>query len=97
MRTRTVTEREFPPLTELLAPSRLQPINLRVKASLVAEARRHDVNISEVLNRALLEHLRQLRRERWLGDAFAAIHAYNVRVETEGLLLDALSSDRSDE
>lgn len=97
MRIHTVTEPEFPPLTQLLAPSRLQPINLRVKASLVAEARRHDVNISEVLNRALLAHLRQLRRERWLGDAFAAIHAYNVRVENEGLLLDALADDRREE
>jgi antitoxin CcdA len=92
-----VIEPEFPPLTQLLAPSRLQPINLRVKASLVAEARRHDVNISEVLNRALLQHLRQLRRERWLGDAFAAIHAYNVRVENEGLLLDVLNDGQRDE
>ena len=50
-----------------------------------------------MLNRALLQHLRQLRRERWLGDAFAAIHAYNVRVESEGLLLDASSDDRFDE
>jgi len=92
-----VTEPEYPPLTELLAPSRLQPINLRVKASLVAEARRHDVNISEVLNRALLQHLRQLRRERWLADSFAAIHAYNCRVESEGLLLDVLHGDGSDD
>ena len=52
-----MTEPEFPPLTQLLARSRLQPINLRVKASLVAEARRHDVNISDVLNRALLDAL----------------------------------------
>jgi antitoxin CcdA len=85
-----VTEPEFPPLTQLLAPSRLQPINLRVKASLVAEARRHDVNISEVLNRALLRHLRELRRERWLAASFAAVTAYNARVDDDGLLVDVL-------
>lgn len=35
-----------------------------MKACLIAEARRHNVNISEVLGDALFQHLRQLRRER---------------------------------
>jgi len=81
----------------LLAPAPLQPINLRVKSTLVAEARLHNVNISEVLNRALIRHLRELRRERWLADSFAAVTHYNRCVEDDGLLLDVLFNDRWDE
>jgi len=91
-----MTEPEFAPLTRLLAPAERQSINLRVKSTLVAEARRHDVNISEVLNRALLQHLRELRRERWLAASFPAIVAYNRRVD-DGLLLDVLGNARCDE
>jgi antitoxin CcdA len=92
-----VTEPKFAPLTELLGPSRLQPINLRVKACLIAEARRLDVNISEVLSHALFQHLRQLRRERWLAESFPAIATYNRRVDDDGLLLDVLNNYHWDE
>jgi len=68
----------------------LQPINLRVKSTLVAEARLHNVNISDVLNRALIQHLRELRREHWLAASFAAITHYNGRVDDDGLLVDVL-------
>jgi len=96
-RTHAVTEPKFAPLTELLAPSRLQPINLRVKACLIEEARRHNVNISEVLGHALFQRLRQLRRERWLAESFPAIATYNRRVDDEGLLLDVLNNYHWDE
>jgi len=92
-----VTEPKFAPLTELLGPSRLQPINLRVKSCLIEEARRHNVNISEVLGHALFQHLRQLRRERWLAESFPAIATYNRRVDDEGLLLDVLNNYNWDE
>jgi post-segregation antitoxin (ccd killing protein) len=96
-RTQTVTEPKFAPLTELLGPSRLQPINLRVKSCLIEEARRHNVNISEVLCHALFQHLRQLRRERWLAESFPAIATYNRRVDDDGLLLDVLNNYHWDE
>jgi len=92
-----VTEPKFAPLTELLGPSRLQPINLRVKSCLIEEARRHNVNISEVLGHALFQRLRQLRRERWLAESFPAIATYNRRVDDEGLLLDVLNNYHWDE
>lgn len=85
-----MTQPKIAPLTHLLAPAPLQPINLRVKSTLVAEARLHNVNISDVLNRALIQHLRELRRERWLAASFAATTTYNHRVDDDGLLVDVL-------
>lgn len=85
-----MTHPKIAPLTHLLAPAPLQRINLRVKSTLVAEARLHDVNISDVLNRALFQHLRELRRERWLSESFPAIATYNRRVDDDGLLVDTL-------
>lgn len=85
-----MTPRKIAPLTHLLAPAPLQPINLRVKSTLVAEARLNKVNISDVLNRALIQHLRELRREQWLAASFDAVTTYNARVHDDGLLVDTL-------
>jgi post-segregation antitoxin (ccd killing protein) len=73
----------------LSAPAPRQRINLLVKSTLLAEARRHGINISDVLNEALYRHVRQVRRERWLADSYPAIATYNRRVATDGLLIDA--------
>lgn len=85
-----MTPRRIVPLTQLLAPAPLKPINLRVRSTLVDEARLRNVNISDVLNRALIRHLRELRREQWLAASFNAVTTYNARVDDDGLLVDAL-------
>ena len=59
-------------------------------ATLLAEARRHDVNLSDVLNAALHKHVRAVRRESWLAKHYPAIATYNRRVKADGLLSDAL-------
>lgn len=46
------------------APAPYERVNLSVKSTLLAEARRHDVNLSDVLNAALRTHVRAVRRER---------------------------------
>lgn len=78
------------PPAGLNAPSSRQRINLLVKSTLIAEARRYNVNISNVLNDALDEHVRRVRREQWLASTYPAVATYNRRVETEGLLSTVL-------
>lgn len=77
----------------LSAPANFDRVNLRVKSTLLAEARRYDVNLSDVLNAALRKHVRAVRRERWLATHYPAIAIYNRRVEADGLLSDALWDD----
>jgi post-segregation antitoxin (ccd killing protein) len=77
----------------LNAPASNQRVNLLVKSTLLAEARRYNVNISDVLNVALYRHVRQVRREQWLADSYPGIAIYNRRVEADGLLSDALWDD----
>jgi post-segregation antitoxin (ccd killing protein) len=77
----------------LSAPGTFERVNLRVKSALLAEARRYDVNLSEVLNAALRKHVCAVRRDRWLAAHYPAIATYNRRVEADGLLSDALWDD----
>lgn len=74
----------------LNAPASYERVNLNVKSTLLAEARRHDVNLSDVLNAALHKHVRAVRRESWLAKHYPAIATYNRRVKADGLLSDAL-------
>jgi post-segregation antitoxin (ccd killing protein) len=74
----------------LSAPASFERVNLSVKSTLLAEARRYDVNLSDVLNAALHRHVLAVRREHWLANHYAAIATYNRRVEADGLLSDAL-------
>ena len=74
----------------LSAPASNKRVNLLVKSTLLAEARRYNVNISDVLHAALYRHVRQVRRDHWLADSYPGIATYNRRVEADGLLSDAI-------
>jgi len=67
-----------------------QPVNVSVSRELLADARAFDINLSATLEDALVERLRQLRRENWTSRNRDAIDAYNEEVATAGSFGDAL-------
>ena len=71
------------------APPR-RAVNLRVDANLLREARESHLNLSAILERALVEQLRRSRVERWLVDNKDAIAAYNALVHQHGAFADIL-------
>lgn len=62
--------------------------NLSVRADLVRAARGLDLNLSEILEEALVQALRAKERETWLRDNAEAIDEYNARVERDGVFSD---------
>ena len=65
-----------------------KPVNLSLRADLLAKAKRAKINLSAVLDRAVSEELAQLERARWLQENQEAFKAYNDRVEKHGLFSD---------
>jgi len=63
-------------------------VTLSVDANLLREARESHLNLSAILERALVEQLRRSRVERWLVDNKDAIAAYNALVHQHGAFAD---------
>jgi len=72
------------------SPSPKRPANVSVRADLLEQARRHDINLSRTLEERLVEVLREKERDAWLARNRAAIEAYNKRVERDGVFSDGL-------
>lgn len=70
------------------APKRAS--NLSVNKSLLDEARKYKVNLSRLLEQALIETLAEKKREEWLEQNREALEAYNQRVEQRGVFSDGL-------
>ena len=66
--------------------------NLSVNSDLLAKAREAGLNLSAVLEAALVEALRAKRREDWLSDNASALEAYNARVDQRGVFSDGQRS-----
>lgn len=58
--------------------------NLSVRGDLIDAARAVGVNLSALLERALVEELARLRRLQWRADNAEAVGAYNDHVEQFG-------------
>ena len=67
---------------------RKTPTNLSVRDDLVRRAKRLEINLSELLERALEEAIRREEGARWLADNAAAIDRYNAEVEKHGVFSD---------
>jgi antitoxin CcdA len=65
--------------------ARKTPTNLSLRADLVQRARSLDLNLSEVVERALEQAILQAEQARWLAENKDAIHYYNAFVEKHGL------------
>ena len=64
--------------------------NLSVNSSLLTEARRYKLNLSRLLEQALVEALTEKKRSEWLEENREALEAYNERVEARGVFSDGL-------
>jgi antitoxin CcdA len=64
-----------------------RPANVTRPASLLAEAKRLGINVSEACDTGLGQRLAEIRRERWLQENREAIDSYNARIEGDGLTL----------
>ena len=80
-------------LTRTIAPRRRKKAtNLSVDDSLLDQARRLKLNLSQVFEASLTEAIRQRQREEWLRKNSAALDAYNEHVEKHGVFSDGLRS-----
>ena len=76
------------PAYDTRAPKRAT--DLSVNADLLSRARSLDIDLSDTLEQALVEILRQRQRERCLAENRGAIAAYNEHVETRGAFSDGV-------
>ena len=69
-------------------PAEKRAVNLFVDVTLLDEARRLRINLSETLEHRLRTMVRVELEKRWLHENRAAIDAYHRRVAEHGLLSD---------
>jgi antitoxin CcdA len=62
--------------------------NISLRADLIEEAKRLDINISRACERGLEEQVSRSRAEQWLEENREAIEYWNSYVEQNGLPLD---------
>lgn len=65
-----------------------RPTNVSLRAALVDEARRLDVNISQAANRGLEQAVKKARADRWLQENMEALESSNEWMEANGLPLE---------
>lgn len=80
------------PTSEITSHRRKKAVNLSVDDSLLQQARRLKLNLSQVFEGGLTEAIRQCQREEWLQQNQAALDAYNEHVEKHGVFSDRLRS-----
>ena len=82
------TVREQSAIYDMAAPKRAA--NVTVNADLLRRARELEINLSQVLETALVDAVRARAAERWLSEHREAIEAYNRHVEHNGCFGDRL-------
>ncbi|GAB6044287.1 type II toxin-antitoxin system CcdA family antitoxin [Endothiovibrio diazotrophicus] len=64
--------------------------NLSVNSDLLNQAKALQINLSQTLEQALAERVRDEKARRWLDENREAMAAYNRRVEEDGVFSDGL-------
>ncbi len=72
------------------APVRKAPTNLSLPVELVRRAKAAGLNLSQVVERALVAAIREAEQARWLSENEQAIEQYNAFVERHGAFGDDL-------
>ena len=67
-----------------------KPVNVSLNEELLKEAKAHGINLSQTLERALIDTLRRAKGERWLAENREAIESYNRHIEKHGVFSDGL-------
>lgn len=61
-----------------------RPVNLSVSVEILGAAREARVNLSALLERALIDELARLRRRRWHEENTRAVWTYNEHLASHG-------------
>jgi antitoxin CcdA len=64
--------------------------NVSVLSDLLAEAQEAGIDLSDVLEKALIEELAATKRRKWLEDNREAIDAYNEHIAKDGVFSDGV-------
>lgn len=64
-----------------------RPTNITLPSDLITDCRRYGINMSQVCEASLREHLRKERERRWQDEHATFIAEFNELVEQEGLPL----------
>lgn len=68
--------------------SKRRPVNLSIRADVLEEAKRLELNASKAAEAGIVEAVRQAKEQRWLEENKAALEAHNQRVLKEGLWIE---------
>ncbi len=67
-----------------------KPTNLSVNSDLMRKAKEKEINVSSVLEKALVEELRQREQAEWKEENRESIESYNKRIQEIGLFSDGM-------
>lgn len=67
--------------------SKKRSVNITVREDILNRARALSLNTSRAAEAGILEAIKVKQQEQWLKENRSAIAAHNVRVESEGMLL----------
>nr|CAA6823672.1 MAG: Acetoacetyl-CoA synthase [uncultured Thiotrichaceae bacterium] len=70
------------------APKRAS--NLSINSGLLTEARKYKINLSGLLEQALIQKLAEKKRDEWLKENQQALDDYNQRIEARGVFSDGM-------
>lgn len=76
----------------LTLPSAKKATNLSVNENLLRKAKSLKINMSALLEEALVKAVTAKEQEQWLAENQSAIEAYNRRIESQGVFSDGLRS-----
>lgn len=62
-----------------------KPTNLSVRVDLLQVARENNLNLSRVLEMALLDYCKKKREQLWVAENREGINAYNERIDRDGV------------
>ena len=65
-----------------------KPTNVSINSDLLKRARELEINLSALLERALVEYMKQHAGDLWLEENRAAIAQYNELVDANGVFSD---------
>lgn len=70
--------------------ARKKPTNVSINSDLLSQAREHNMNLSQCLEKALENELRSQKEQLWQEENRDAIDEYNKRIEDSGTFSENL-------
>jgi antitoxin CcdA len=87
--TRKTKRPDHPRIGKVLKGPKRKPINVSVREDLVKKAKQLRINISGVVEEAVMHAIREAEQKKWLDENEIAIRDYNAWVKRRGLFSDS--------